>query len=241
MARLPRLVIPGQPHYLVLRGNNAQALAVDDDDRRRLLALLRDAARERQVAVHAYSLLDSELHLLLVPPTAAAPAAMVQALGRRYVPGFNRRHGRSGALWQGRFAAGVVEAGAHSLDCMCLIDSLAVLRGQASAADGSPWSSAPHHLGKRHDVLLSDPAEFWALGNTPFEREAAYAARLQHGVDAQRAAQLLHAALKGWAVGSPAFLEDAARNTGRPLRPRRRGRPARRAAGAAPPVRRRQV
>lgn len=227
MARLPRLVIPGQPHYLVLRGNNAQAIVIDDDDRRRLLAVLREAALEQRIAVNAYSLLDSELHLLLVPPTTAAPAAMVQSLGRRYVGGFNRRHGRSGALWQGRFRAGVIEAGAHSLDCMSLIDMLAVDRGQALAPESSFWSSAPHHLGRHHDALLTDPAEFWAMGNTPFEREAAYAVRLRTGVDAQTARHLLHAALSGWAVGSAAFLQDAERRSARPLRPRSRGRPAR--------------
>lgn len=227
MARLPRLVIPGLPLYLVLRGHHSQVLAVDDDDRRRLLALLRDAAHESRIQVHAYSLLDNELHLLLVAATAAAPAAMVQTLGRRYVPGFNRRHGRSGALWQGRFRAGIVEAGAHSLDCMCLIDNLAVIRGQAPTPQSCLWSSAPHHVGRRHDAWLSDPAEFWALGNTPFEREAAYAARLQAGVDAPTAQRLLHAALGGWAVGSPAFLQGVEQQVARPLRPRARGRPAR--------------
>ena len=225
MARLPRLDIPGQAHYLVLRGNGGQALVVDEDDRRLFMSVLREALRAHRV--HAYALLRDEFHLLLVPPAAGALAAAVQTLGRRYVASFNRRHARLGALWDGRYRAGIIEAGAHSLDCMCLIDTLPVGRGLAAAPQDYRWSSAAHRLGQRHDALLGEPAEFWGLGNTPFEREAAYRARLNAGVGAEAAAGLLHAALNGWVVGSADFIAQLTPLAARPLRPRQRGRPAR--------------
>ena len=68
-----------------------------------------------RVALHAYALLDDAVQLLLRPPSDAALSRMMQALGRRYVAAFNRRHGRSGTLWDGRFRAGVVQPGrAHA-------------------------------------------------------------------------------------------------------------------------------
>lgn len=228
MARLPRLVVPGHAHYLVLR--SGQALVVDDEDRRQFLAVLREAVHAQRLAINAYALLDDEFHLLLVPPTGDALAAAVQTLGRRYAAGFNRRHARRGALWGGRYRAGIIEAGAHSLDCMCLIDTLAVSRGLAAAPQDFRWSSAAHRLGQRHDSLLAEPAEFWRLGNTPFEREAAYRARLDSGIGAAAAAELQHAALNGWVLGSAAYVAELASVVGRPMRPRPRGRPARRRA-----------
>lgn len=216
MARLPRLVVPGQAHHLVQRGHNAQPVFIDDEDRRQYLTALRDALRAHEVVLHAYALLDGAVQLLLRPPSESALSRMVQALGRRYVAGFNRRHGRSGTIWEGRFRAGVVQQGQPTLQSMLMIDALPQDRR---------WSSAPHRLGLGRDALVSDPPEYWQLGNTPFEREAAYAALLAQGLDAAVQRRIEHAAANGWALGSAQFLADMALQSGRPVRPRARGRP----------------
>lgn len=216
MARLPRLVVPGQAHHLVQRGHNAQSVFIDDEDRRQYLAALRDALRAHAVVLHAYALLDDAVQLLLRPPSEAALSRMVQAVGRRYVAGFNRRHGRSGTIWEGRFRAGVVQQGEPTLQSLRMIDAL---------SSHGRWSSAPHRLGLTRDALVSDPPEYWRLGNTPFEREAAYAALLAQGLDEAVVRRIEHAAANGWALGSPQFLAEMARQSGRPVRPRPRGRP----------------
>ena len=228
MARLPRLVVPGQAHHLVQRGHNAQPVFIDDEDRRQYLTALRDALRAHEVVLHAYALLDGAVQLLLRPPSESALSRMVQALGRRYVAGFNRRHGRSGTLWEGRFRAGVVQPGTPVLQSLLLIDALPVRRGLAASAPDSRWSSAPHRLGSRRDPLVSDPQEFWRLGNTPFEREAAYAALLAQGLDAATRQRIEHAAAHGWALGSAQFLAEIEAQLQRAARPRARGRPPRR-------------
>ena len=77
------------------------------------------------------------------------------------------------------------------------------------------------------DPLISESGSWWALGNTPFEREAAYRLLLNEGLGDRRAALLADACRKGWAWGDAAFLADLAQQTARPVQPRRRGRPAR--------------
>ncbi len=218
MARLPRLVVPGQAHHLLQRGHSAQPVFVDDEDRRQYLAALRDALRAHAVLLHAYALLDDAVQLLLRPPSEAALSRMVQALGRRYVAGFNRRHGRSGTIWEGRYRAGVVQQGQPTLQSLLMIDGL-------PPPQASRWSSAPHRLGRCRDPLVSDPPEYWHLGNTPFEREAAYAALLSQGLDEAVRRRIEHAAANGWALGSPQFLAEMAQQSGRPVRPRAKGRP----------------
>lgn len=227
MARLPRLVVAGQAHHVLQRGHNAQPVFVDDEDRRLYLHALQEAARAQAVQVHAYALLDHEVQLLLRPGTEAGLSRTMQAVGRRYGAAFNRRHGRSGTLWEGRFRAGVVQAGTHLLQCMLLIDALPARHGLAASPQAGRWSSAPHRLGLRRDPLVTDPAEFWRLGNTPFEREAAYAALLAQGLDAAVVRHVEHAAANGWALGTPQFLAEIAAQLGRAVRPRARGRPRR--------------
>jgi len=227
MARLPRLAVAGQTHLVLLRGLDHQPIAVDDEDRRRCLDCLREAAAQHHVAVHAHALLDDRLRLLATPPDAAALGQMVQSLGRRYVGGFNRRHGRHGTLWDGRFRATVVQAGGPALQALLFVDTEAVRAGLVDAAADYPWCSAAHHVGRQRDPWLSRLIEYWQLGNTPFDRETAYAHQLAEGLSPRDALRLAESNHKGWAIGDAGFLASMAEQTARPVAPRRRGRPAR--------------
>jgi putative transposase len=225
MARLPRLALAGHLHHVIQRGNNGQALFVDDADRRAYLDLLRESAAAHGVAIHAYALLIERVQLLATPQQAQALSLTMQTLGRRYVARFNRRHGRSGTLWEGRYRATVLEAERHFLRALIDIESMPVrLQWVVHAADW-PWSSAAHHVGGARDPLVTPHALYWALGNTPFEREVAYRALLDAGVSEAEHAALTDAAMKGWALGGAAFIAGLAIATSRPLQPRQRGRP----------------
>jgi putative transposase len=221
MARLARLAVAGLPHVVVQSTVHGHLLAVDDEDRRRLLDAIGAATRQHGVAVWGYGLLPQALHLIVCPAEAAGLGRAMQTLGRRYVPAYNRRHARTGALWSSRYRATVVEPGEWLLTAMVRVDELAL-------GEGAP-SSAPHHAGQRIDALLQDPPVLWELGNTPFERENAYRRRLAAGVAATDAQALARAVHGAWAWGSPAFVAGVAEMSGRPATPRRAGRPPARA------------
>lgn len=214
MARLPRLAIAGHPHYLIQRGNNRAPIVVDDEDRVHCLQALREAAAGHGVAIHAYALLDTAIQLLATPAATDALGRMMQSLGRRYVAYFNRRHGRVGTLWEGRFRSTVLESERYFLPCMRHVESLA-----------GAWSSAAQHTGQRRDPLVTDHPLYWSLGNTPFERELAWRVLLEQGMGAAERDALEAAATKGWVLGSDAFVASLSRDIERPLRPRPRGRP----------------
>lgn len=226
MARLPRLVLPGLAHHLIQRGNNRQLIVLDDEDRCQFLALLREAALTYKVALHAYVLMDNHVHLLATPAEAQGLSRMMQSLGRRYVAWFNQRHGRSGTLWEGRFRAAPIESERHLLACMRYIE-LNPLRAGLLLDDAGAyaWSSCAHHLGRRSDPLVTEHSMFWTLGNTPFEREAAYRELLEQGLGEAEVRTLTDSALKGWPLGSASFLQGLAAQVERPLAPRKRGRP----------------
>lgn len=226
MARLPRLAVAGALHHVMLRGHDGQPIAADDADRQSLLAALREAALAERVAVHAYALLDSELHALATPPEASSLSRWLQGFGRRYVGGFNRRHGRRGTLWAGRFHASVVDP-ALLLDAIVHIERLPVRAQLAETPSAWPWSSAAAHVGQRRDALISDHPAYWQLGNTPFERELAHAHRIAEGLPREFGVRFDEAVRRGRAVGSAAFLAGLSDRLGRPAVPRPRGRPRR--------------
>jgi len=87
------------------------------------------------------------------------------------------------------------------------------------------WSSHGHYVGLRHERWLTTPAQVWALGNTPFAREAAYAERVRQGVSPADGERLLSAVHGGWVTGSDAFLAQVQQLTGRRVVKGRPGRP----------------
>jgi putative transposase len=225
MARLARLAVAGQVHQIALRGNNGQLVFIDHADRESFLRLLREAAAANQVAIHAYALTDNEVELLATPNDERALSRMMQSLGRRYVTCFNRRHGRTGTLWEGRFRATAIEAEHYLRECICYIELAPLRAGLAAAAQDHPWSSARHHLGLASDPLVTAHPQYWTIGNTPFEREAAHGRLLQRALTAEQVAEIEGATAKGWALGSETFKTALEARTGRRVRPLRRGRP----------------
>src|SRR5690606_40452630 len=79
MARLPRLDLPGVPQHIVQRGNNRLPCFLDDGDRLRYLTLLREALKTTGVHLHAYVLMDNDVHLLVTPRAAGAVARMMRS------------------------------------------------------------------------------------------------------------------------------------------------------------------
>lgn len=216
MARQARGGLAGVPHLLMQRVHDGQRLVQDDVDRQRLLDTLRTAARDHRVAVHAYVLAEQGWWVLATPTHSNGLSLMVQAVGRQYVAHYNRRHARQGSLWASRYKACVIASAQDLLDCMVLIESL--------APEGA-WSSASHHLGRSVDPLVADHAQFWTLGNTPFDRDAAWKRRLEEGLSAQRSQQLRDAVSKGWAIGLDEDILRLQQQTDRRLTPGQRGRP----------------
>ncbi|XHS80055.1 transposase [Burkholderiaceae bacterium UC74_6] len=228
MARLPRLALAGHPHHIIQRGLNREPIVRDDVDRARLLAEIQESAALHKVAIHAYVLMDNHFHLLATPETGEGLSLMMQSVGRRYVAAFNKRHQRSGTLWDGRFRAAPLEADAHLLDSMRFIELNPLRSGyQLAGAQDYPWSSVAHHLGRRRDPLVLDHPLYWALGNTPFEREAAWRSWLDQGVSPEEARRLMDSAHKGWPLGGAGFLRRLSEDQERPVAPRPRGRPPR--------------
>lgn len=227
MARLSRLGVAGWPHLLIQQAHDGQLLARDDTDRQDLLDTLREAARHHGVAVHAYRLGTSSLVLLVTPERAESASLFMQAVGRRYVAHHNRRHGRQGGLWSGRYRGTVLDPARYLLDAMVFTEAREAggLDWAAGPERWATWSSAPHHLGLRTDPLVTDAPGFWALGNTPFERQAAWRQRLEEGLGEARHRELAQAMHKGWALMSPEQQKAMETAIGRPLSPRPRGRP----------------
>lgn len=235
MARLPRLTVPGYPHHIIQRGTNRQRIVVDDLDRHKLLDLWHQHALAFGVSIHAYVIMDNHFHLLATPQTQNALPRMMQAVGRTFVRHFNLRHGRTGALWEGRYRSNLIESERYLIACMIYIDLNPVRAGMVTQARDFRWSSHRHHIGLASDKLVHQHALYWGLGDTPFGREAAYAAMVEAGLAAKARDELTQTAMKGWALGSSSFIQNVQKHTPRRVRQAQPGRPRSKTANRSVP------
>jgi putative transposase len=177
------------------------------------------------VAIHAYVLMPNHLHLLATPEDGDGLAQMMQKVGRFYVPWFNHKYQRYGGLFQGRFRTSLVDSERYFLTCSRYIELNPVRAQLAAAPLDYPWSSYAHHAGVRSDPLVTDHALYWSLGNTPFQREAAYIDLVQQGMSGEELDTINLAVLKGQPLGNDAFKAELERKTKRQILPAKRGRP----------------
>ncbi len=226
MARLPRLCIAGETHLLIQRVRGDEPALGQGSDCDAYLASLREACLAAGVAVHAYAVMPTQVRLLATPTGTSALGTMLQAAGRRFVPGYNRRQGRRGPLWTGRFHGTVIEAERLFVECLRFVEAAPVQLGLVEHAELWRWSSAAHHAGQGLAPGITEHRCYWSLGNTPFEREAQYRRLLGAPLDAERQSIIERAALQGWALGSPEFVAAMAPTAKRRLKPLRPGRPA---------------
>ena len=232
MARLARLTVAGLPHHVIHRGHNLQPVFLDAQDRQFFLEALAQACLSNKVALHAFVLMENHVHLLVTPATATGLPGAMQALGRAYARYFNNRHGRRGTLWEGRYRSTVLQAETFLLPCMAYIDGNPVRAGLVERPGEFPWSSHAHYIGLRNDPAIVPPPLYWALGNTPFAREAAYRTLVDSGVTAELQAKFTDSALRGWALGDDNFVAKTQRQTQRRIVKGRPGRPSKSASTA---------
>jgi len=161
MARPLRIQYPGAVYHLTNRGNEKRAIFTDDWDREAFLDLLHQVNRRYRWLCHAYCLMENHYHLLVETPEGNLSIGMRQLNGV-YTQAFNRRQGRVGHLFQGRYKALLIQKDSHLLEVCRYIVGNPVRAGLVPEAEDWKWSSYRATAGKSkpHPCLTIA----WVLG-----------------------------------------------------------------------------
>jgi REP element-mobilizing transposase RayT len=146
MARPLRLEFPGAIYHVTARGNARGVVFLDDEDRESFLVCLGEVIVRLGWLCHAYCLMDNHYHLLIETPEGNLSQGMRQINGI-YTQRFNRRHGRVGHLFQGRFKAIVVDRDNYLLELCRYVVLNPVRAAMVKYAERYPWSSYPATVG----------------------------------------------------------------------------------------------
>jgi REP element-mobilizing transposase RayT len=115
MPRKSRIDAPGALHHIIVRGIEGRTIFRDDQDRHDFLARLGGILEGTGTLCCAWALIPNHFHLLL--RTGGVPiASLMRRLLTGHAVSFNRRHHRSGHLFQNRYKSILCQEDAYLLE-----------------------------------------------------------------------------------------------------------------------------
>src|SRR5690348_15741607 len=168
MARALRTDFAGALHHVTSRGNEKRPIFFDDDDRLTFLKFLGEAVRRFGWSLTAYVLMTNHFHHVIQTPEANLSRGM-HWLNTTYVCWFNRRHNRSGHLYQGRFKAVLIEKDTYFMEVLRYVALNPVRAGMVPRPEDYRWSSYRATVGLEHAPEWLDVAG--AIGSFAPDRD----------------------------------------------------------------------
>ena len=224
MPRHARLRLAGCPWHVIQRGVNRSLCFADDTDRQRYLALFKEHAAFHECALHAYVLMTNHVHLLLSPKLEDGISRTMKAVGERYVRFFNRRHGRTGTLWDGRFRSSVVDSERYFLICQTYIELNPVRAGMVGHPAEYAWSSYLANTSGSPSGLLTPHELYLRLGLEQAARGQAYGALFRTPSSENQLKLIRDAVNGGFALADEPFAHRVQATTDLPVVRRKPGR-----------------
>ena len=146
MSRPLRIEFDGALYHVTSRGDRKEPIYDDDLDRIRFLEILGEVIGTYNWLCHAYCLMGNHYHLVIETPSGNLSRGMRQLNGV-YTQASNRRHGRVGHVFQGRFKAILVDHNSYFLELSRYVVLNPVRAGMSERPKDWPWSSYLATLG----------------------------------------------------------------------------------------------
>ena len=189
MPRFARLDIAGLLQHVMVRGIERRDIFLDDLDRQRFVSRFTSLLSETGVRCYAWALLSNHFHLLLMP-TGTPLSSFMRRLLTGYAVSFNRRHQRSGHLFQNRYKSIVCEEEPYLLELLRYIHLNPLRAGMVKTLDElarSPWSGHAVLMGNRSFPGQETDSVLERFGNKPATARRNYRQFVSDGMkDGQR-------------------------------------------------------
>ncbi len=127
---------------------------LEDYDYEKYLELLKHYKRKFNFKLFGYCLMPNHIHLAIQPQISGELPLIMQCLTQSYTIWFNRKYGKSGRLWQGRFKNMLIDRERYFIKCISYIEENPVRSGLACFPGDYPWNSYKTRvLGTKNSIL----------------------------------------------------------------------------------------
>ncbi|MDI6822645.1 MAG: transposase [Actinomycetota bacterium] len=171
MPRKSRGILFEGIYHVTSRGNNQSSIFLDDTDKIKFLDMVAGYKRKFAFRLFSYALLTNHFHLLIslgYPSDSQVPLSKIMGcLLTSYSTYFNRRHNRSGHVFQGRYGSRRVENDAYLLQVIRYIHLNPVMAGLCEQLEDWRFSSHRCYLGFEDDPLVDKEEMLFLFAKRP--------------------------------------------------------------------------
>lgn len=188
MARKPRIHYQGALYHVIARGNQRQQVFLEEEDYQQYINRLITYQKRYPSTLYAYVLMSNHVHLLIEQGETPLFKIM-QGLQQSYTIYFNRKYGKTGHLFQGRYKAILCDKDTYLLELIRYIHLNPVRARIVKQAGEYLWSSHRAYLSGRSSAWLNIEMPLACLANNKKEAVSSYksfinaAARTEHRED----------------------------------------------------------
>jgi len=205
MPRQARLDVPGALHHIMLRGINKSPIFEDDQDRKLFLVRLERNVTAADARVYAWVLMTNHVHILFKSGKQGISDVMKKQL-TWYAQYYNRRHKRSGHLFENRYKSILCDEDNYLLALIRYIH-LNPIRANIvktiEELDRYPWCGHSAVTGKRECPWMDGDFVLAQFGDTKRKARSEYRRFVREGIGMGRQPELTGGGLVrskgGWA------------------------------------------
>jgi putative transposase len=137
----------GEYFHVYNRGVNRGQIFFSHQDYLRFMKLMKISLIKEQLSLHAYSLMPNHYHMILLQLAPGAMSGYIKRVCESYAEETNRRNGRTGHLFQGRYRIRAIDGMSALVYVSRYIHRNPVRAGLVSLAEEWEYSSCRAYYG----------------------------------------------------------------------------------------------
>jgi len=133
-------------YHLLNRGVGLKDIFLNRDDKVYFIKLICNYAKEHTYVLHGYALVENGYNILIETKKDNLSNIM-KIITARYTYYYNKKYGRRGYLWEGRFKSWHIENESLVLDILAYIEYLPLYAGRVKKREKSYYSCYRQYVG----------------------------------------------------------------------------------------------
>lgn len=154
MPRNPRKISKSSIYHVMVRGNERKNIFEDDDDKLKLIDLLKEKSKKGKFSIYAYCLMDNHVHLIIYEKKDKISKIM-QRINTSYAYYYNRKYKRVGHVFQDRFKSEVIEDERYLLSAIKYVHNNPIKANITQSIEEYKWSSYKTYLTSKNKFVDS--------------------------------------------------------------------------------------
>lgn len=207
MARPLRIEYEGAVYHITSRGNERKKIFFGERDYEKFKSYLREAHEKYGCLVHGCVLMANHYHLLLETPNGNLSQLMHYVNGS-YTNYINRKRGRSGHLFQGRYKAILVERDSYLLELSRYVHLNPVRAKVVAKPEEYPYSSYRSYVSREKEDLVTRDLIWGMISKTRKDAPKSYREFVERAIGEELESPLKNV-YGGVILGRGSFIKEA--------------------------------